>query len=211
MTLPLDQLLATLSDLLPVIAAACCYRRLNTILKLTAAYACLGTVSDAVQTVCFFLRVHNNYPVIHIYLLSSILLCGAIYYHAFNSRALKKVVGGVVAITFIISIINVIFIEHLFAYPSITNAVSGVMVIILSLLYFGMLLTEKDTGIEKQGFFWINAAMLFYFSITIFLFMLYKWLTPQQWSHYYVINSLTNIIANVLFTIGLLCKPHQTT
>jgi hypothetical protein len=57
--------------------------------------------------------------------------------------------------------------------------------------------------------FWINAGMLFYFAINIFVFMLFKRILSEHKVSLYVINNLSNIVANILFTVGLLCKPQN--
>jgi hypothetical protein len=43
------------------------------------------------------------------------------------------------------------------------------------------------------------------------LFMLIKHIPIEDQHNYYIINSITNIIANTLFSVGLLCQPQKTT
>jgi len=87
-----------------------------------------------------------------------------------------------------------------------------VLLICFSLAYFFQLLSRQEfVHIEKQGLFWINAGVLFYFSINIFLFMLFKRMITAHQEGYYMINNITNIIANILYSVGLLCKPQKTT
>ena len=103
-----------------------------------------------------------------------------------------------------------IFIEGINDYPSLSNTVLSILVTCFSLLYFYQLLTRQEfVHIEKQGLFWINAGMLFYFAINIFLFMLFKRILSEHQESLYMINNITNTIANVLFTVGLLCKPQN--
>ena len=109
-------------------------------------------------------------------------------------------------------VFNAIFIEGIWKYPSVSNTVLCVLLIIFSLIYFYEFLSRQEfTYIEKQGMFWINSGVLFYFAINIFLFMLYNDIKPTQRNDYYMMQSVTNIIANLLFSVGLLCKPQKTT
>jgi len=81
---------------------------------------------------------------------------------------------------------------------------------VLSLIYFYQLLSRQEfMYIEKQGLFWINSGVLFYYSITIFLFMLYNRINGEHRAYYYMMQSVTNIISNLLFSVGLLCKPQN--
>ena len=140
------------------------------------------------------------------------VICGAIYHTVLTNSLIKKIVIVLTVAVLCISVFSTIFVEHLFEYPSITNTALSIMVIVFSLLYFYQLLKKQElVHIEGVGFFWINSGMLFSFSLTIFFFMLYGKMTPQQWTQYFIINIITNIIANILFTIGLSCKPHKTT
>ena len=175
-------------------------------------FVCLGALSDAFQTAAFYLGIRNNYPVIHVYLFILMVICGAIYHTVLTNSLIKKIVIVLTVAVLCISVFSTIFVEHLFEYPSITNTALSIMVIVFSLLYFYQLLKKQElVHIEGVGFFWINSGMLFSFSLTIFFFMLYGKMTPQQWTQYFIINIITNIIANILFTIGLSCKPHKTT
>ena len=109
-------------------------------------------------------------------------------------------------------IFNVIFIEGMSIYPSVSNTVLCIFLILLSLVYFYQLLTRQEfTYIEKQGMFWINSGVLFYYAINIFLFMLFNKISDADKPNYYMMQWVTNIIANLLFSIGLLCKPQKTT
>jgi len=93
-----------------------------------------------------------------------------------------------------------------------SNTVLGVLVIFFSLAYFYQLLNRQEfIHIEKQGLFWINAGVLFYYSINLFLFMLLRKIIAAHLEDYFMIHIVTNIIANILFTVGLLCKPQKTT
>jgi hypothetical protein len=52
--------------------------------------------------------------------------------------------------------------------------------------------------------------VLFYFSVNIFLFMLFQRIVANHQEEYYVILHLTNITTNILFSVGLLCKPQKS-
>ena len=203
---------SVISDFFPVLAAFYYYKRLDLVLKIAAAFFVVSALSDGLQTVFMYAGIGNSNPVIHIYIIASIFLFGAIYFHAFFNPLTKKAVVLCSAIAVIIVLFNIFFNGGLLEYPSISNTVLSLLLILFSLLYFYQLLNRQEfIHIEKQALFWINASVLFYYSVTIFLFMLYKKLSIEQIGQYYIINSITNIIANILFTITLLCKPQKTT
>jgi len=202
---------STVSGLFPVLAALYNYKYLDKILKIAALFFLVSSLFDWVLE--FTKRVaHNNLPAIHLFIVVSIVFFAAIYYYAFFNRFLKRLTIILAIIALLLVIFNIIFIEGIWEYPSMSNTVLGVLVIFFSLAYFYQLLNRQEfIHIEKQGLFWINAGVLFYYSINLFLFMLLRKIIAAHLEDYFMIHIITNIIANILFTVGLLCKPQKTT
>jgi len=194
------------SGLFPVIAFLYNYRHLDKTFKIIAAFFIVAVLFDGI------LRLWgkgNNYPVIHVFVIINIIFFGVIYYKAFFIKEVKRLTIILSVIAFLIA---VYFTRDLYDYPSEGNTASSIVFIILSLIYFYQLLNRQEfVLIEKQGLFWFNAGVLFYFSINIFLFMLFPKIPKDQQASYYIINNITNIIANLLYTTGLLCQPQKTT
>ncbi|MDB5090421.1 MAG: hypothetical protein JWR09_4415 [Mucilaginibacter sp.] len=196
------------SGCFPVIAALYNYKHLDKILKIAAAFFLVSFLVDLGLFFSMQLVERNNYPVLHFFVLISIMFFVAIYYYAFFKTTLKKTIVVLGLIAILISIFNLVFVEGIWEYPSISNTILNVLLIFFSLAYFYQLLNKQEfIHIEKQGLFWINAGVLFYYAINIFLFMLFKQLLNTH-KEVYMINYITNIIANILFTVGLLCKPQ---
>jgi hypothetical protein len=200
------------SGIFPVLAALYNYKHLDKVLKIAAAFFIISFLCDLIQLITVIIGVRNNVPIIHLFIVLSILFWGAIYYHAFFKPFLKKIIIILSATALLIVTINIIFIEGIWEYPSISNTVLSVLLIFFSLAYFYELLNRQEfIHIEKQGLFWINAGVIFYFSLNIFLFMLFNRIISVHQQDYYMIHNIVNIIANILFSVGLLCKPQKTT
>lgn len=200
------------SDFLPVVAALYNYRRLDPVLRLMAIFCILSVIPDVVGLVISYLKLrhYNNLFLFHLFDMMAAIFFTLIYHRAFYKSIFKKMtlifgITGLAAMIF-----NVIFIENLSTYPSVSNTVLCIFLIILSLVYFYQLLTRQEfTYIEKQGMFWINSGVLFYFAINIFLFMLFNKISAADKPNYYMVQSVTNIIANLIYSVGLLCKPQN--
>jgi hypothetical protein len=201
-------IISSASGLLPVIAFFYNYRNLDKILKIVGAYFIIAAIFDAILRICPYMGVQNNLPIVHIFVIINIAFFGLIYYQAFFNREIKMLTLVLIIGALIIAIY---FTKNLHAYPSESNTASSIVFIVLSLIYFYQLLNRQEfIHIEKQGLFWFNAGVLFYFSINIFLFMLFNKIPVAQQPSYFIINNITNIIANLLYTTGLLCKPQRT-
>ncbi|MDB4921274.1 hypothetical protein [Mucilaginibacter sp.] len=198
-----------ISGCLPVIAALYNYKNLDKVLRIAAAFFLVSFLVDLGLFLTMNLIVRNNYPILRIFILISMLFFTAIYYYAFIKTTLQKTIVILGLTAFLISIFNLFFVEGIWEYPSIANTILSVLLICFSLAYFYQLLNRQEfIHIEKQGLFWVNAGVLFYYAINTFLFMLFKQLLNTHQEGYYMINNVTNIIANILFTVGLLCKPQ---
>ncbi len=166
---------STISGVFPVIAALFNYKHLNKVLKIASAFFVVSVLFDVVLELTKKMALGNNLPVIHLFVVISILFFTAIYYHAFFRPAYKRTIVVVFsALALFIVLINMFLNEGIWDYPSVSNTVLSVLLIIFSLAYFYQLLNRQEfIHIEKQGLFWINAGVLFYYSINIFLFMLF--------------------------------------
>ncbi len=207
--------ISIVSGFLPVIAALYNYRHLDDILKIVAAYLVVSVLVDCGLDIASssYFHVVNNYPALHIFIIITLLFFSVIYYKAFFNPVFKKITVVISVLTFLLLIATLIFVEGLRAYATIANTLLGVPLIIFSLAYFYQLLTRQEfIHIEKQGLFWINAGILLYYTINIFLFMLFDRMTSDHKLAYYaMINNSSNIISNILFTVGFLCKQQKTT
>ncbi|MDN3550985.1 hypothetical protein [Mucilaginibacter aquaedulcis] len=201
---------STVSGVFPVLASLYNYRNFDNVLKIVAVFFLIESLFDPIMWMLPELwGVSNNMPLIHINIIVTVLFFTVIYYRLFLKQILKMVTIALSAITLIITFY---YNFNMLEYPSVSRTTEGIMMIILSLLYFYQLLNpEKFVDIEKQGLFWINAGVLIYFSVNMFLFMIFTRIPIADRHNYYIINSVTNIIANILFSVGLLCKPQKTT
>jgi hypothetical protein len=203
--------ISVVSGVLPVFAALYNYRHLNNVLKIAALYFLISTMFDWGEEIASNYHVTNNFPAIHAIIIISLLFYTIIYYKAFSSLLLKRMVFILSSLGFLVLIVSTIFFEGFMDYPSISNTVLSVVAIVFSLVYFYQLLTRQEfVHIEKQGLFWINAGVLLYFATNVFLFMLFAQILKNHKEDFYMIHTVTNIIANILFTVGLLCKPQKT-
>jgi hypothetical protein len=205
---------SVISGFFPLLAALYNYRQLDTVLKIMALFCLLSVIPDTIGLVTAYilkLRSFNNLFLMHLYDMMAVIFFTVIYFKVFYKSILKKITLILGTASLLLMLSNSIFIEGMLVYPSISNTVLSMFLIVLSLIYFYQLLSRQEfMYIEKQGLFWINSGVLFYYSITIFLFMLYNEIHEHR-AYYYMMQSVTNIIANLLYSVGLLCKPQKTT
>lgn len=199
--------LSSVSGLLPVIAFIYNYRHLDKVSRIIGIYFIVAALFDAILRLLPEAGIDNNIAVIHVFVIVNIAFFGVIYYRAFfikSFQALAIILSGMSLA------VALYFTKDMQIYPSWPNTASSIVFIVLALLYFYELLTRQEfVHIEKQGLFWFNAGVLFYSSINIFLFMLINRIPVEERPSYFIINNITNIIANLLYTTALLCQPQK--
>ncbi len=202
-------LASTISGFFPVVVALFNYRHLDKVLRIAALFFLIASVFDPAMWLLANSGSKNTMWLLHLNVLVSLFFYTVIYHKLFAKAIYKKITIVLAVITLFIMML---FNRSLDEYPSVSNTALSVQMIMLSLLYFSQLLNPlKYVDIEKQGLFWINAGVLFYSSVNIFLFMIFTQIPVEDQHNYYIINSITNIIANILFSVGLFCKPQKTT
>lgn len=204
--------ISALSALLPILAAARNFRNLDGILRTAAAFFLIAAFFELALIFTIRAEIPNNMPMLHLFIAISVSFFSRIYYRAFSTPLLRTVVMVLGTAAFLLVLVNASFLQGIWIYPSLSNTVQSIIMITFSLLYFYQIFTRQEyIHIEKQGLFWINSGVLIYFSINIFLFMLFNLVIANQRQELYAIHSVTNIISNILYAIGLLCKPQKTT
>jgi len=201
------------SVLLPIIAAIINYRHLTPILKLAAILFTVAFLVDFLSYLYYLgyikLSNNNNQPFFHLSIIINIIFYSIIYYRSFYKNQLKKftLILGILALSLVLFFTIK---DSIWKYPSWGNTVLCIYMIIVSLLYFYQILDQQEfIHVEEQPLFWISSGVLIYSSFNIFLYMLYDKLKDPMTS--YTIHRITDIITNLLFATGLLCKARKTT
>ncbi|MGZ3777111.1 MAG: hypothetical protein ACXVB0_24605 [Mucilaginibacter sp.] len=195
------------SGFLPVLAFIFNYGWLDRIARIIGTFLIVAFVFDIALEILPMLGFINNSPVVHLFVIVNIIFFGIIYYEAF---VIKKIKTLSIVLSLLALAVGVYFTKNILLFPSEANTASCVVFIVLSLIYFYQLLNRQEfVHIDKQGLFWFNAGVLFYSSINIFLFMLFNKIPADDLPTYFVINNITNIIANLLYTTALLCRPQK--
>ncbi|MGN6396589.1 MAG: hypothetical protein ACTHMI_13555 [Mucilaginibacter sp.] len=202
--------LSLFSGLFPVIAAIYRYRTLSSVLRLMAIFFFISALVDTLLLITPRIGILNNAPLIHGFTVVIVIFFGIVYYRSFYIPSLKKITLGACILAFA-GIIYGLIIEGIMSFPSFANSFLSVVFTLLSLLYFYQLLNAKEfVHIESQPMFWINSAVLFYFGINIFLFMLFDKFFSHSTDDVWIIHDLTNVFANIFYSIGLLCQNRRT-
>ena len=100
--------------------------------------------------------------------------------------------GGLIAAGFMIS-------KYGFDYPAnadIAKVVSNIMIICLS--GFTLIREIKKTSTQNR-FLWVDASIFFYYSVSVFIFIIQHQIVNLSENSYYLLFSVNNIFSSILY------------
>lgn len=201
----LISIVAWLSTLLPPFQFIRSKGRKLPILKLISLLCLLSFLFDLAS---YFLgsKGVNTYPIGNASMLVQAIILLLIYQDALKiSKTLTLLSGFGYGCFFVV---NYFWIQTPFLINSYSIAVSSILFIFLSLLYFRVLLKElPETFVHRIPMVWINIAVLIYYSGNLFLFMLYNYLMSGVW----LLHNILVLVMNILFFVSIWQSQRKTT
>lgn len=137
----------------------------------------------------------------------------AVFYSRIFSNKMFSITSFIFVGSFICIMLWQAFTDHLNLMHSFFNAAEGLILIGLSFgLFIFIIRSDITLNLTREPFFWINTAVLVYFSGNLILFLFMKFLTLQQLGNLWgpIHNSL-NIIYNVLLIRAFWQLPKPRT
>ncbi len=135
-----------------------------------------------------------------------------IFYKAFETKKLRKMVYASFIIYMIFFFCDIIFINGLFFYNSYSYCLGCILIILCCLLYFMWLFTsEMLVNYFKIPMFWIATGLMFFYAGNIVLSSLMGSIIDHSLDFiFYPISIILSIILYGALSIGFLCnKPWK--
>ncbi len=146
----------------------------------------------------------NNLPLLHLYTIGEFLLFALLYrkMHLFKNWADKKF-WIFVSVALALIVLNSIFIQNIYEFNSYAKTMVQLILMGFAFGYFYQLQEKKE---ETESLNWVNAAVLIYYSGSLFIFMFGNYFLdkePKTHLIFWVINVLLNLIFQILVFIGI--------
>jgi hypothetical protein len=176
----------------------------DTVLKVLFAYLIICAITEAT---CYILAINKmyNYSVRHIFTFLECTSISVIYFLHFQIRKTRTFIVGFY-LTFVILSLIVMVIRKGYNKPD--NILSSYEACLFIGLSFYFLLKEiNDRSVPRlyeYYFFWLNAAILFYFGVSFFVFLF--WVAIEKsifYSFFKIFSLIVNITYNILLAISV--------
>jgi len=213
-----DSVLRTISEisqmsiLLPILLVCFGLRKWKGIFKIVAILiVCSGIISFIAYR--YYVNAENNMFLLHGYTIIEYGLWTAIYYHVFHTKMQRKLLIGLLLVFTTFSITNTVLWQPLTVYNSYSRSAEGFLLMCFSIAWFYKVFSEgRIAKLEAFPFFWINAAVLLYFSGAFLLFVSNNFmlaLARKQLLEAWALHGIFLILHYTFISIGLWLKLRK--
>ncbi len=169
-------------------------------------YLILAASTQLVSFITWKMKL-NNLPILHLYTVLEFLIL-LTYYWVLLKGFLNKSAFFILIILFpILEILSILFVENIYQYNNLSRSVEALLLIFFSICWFVKIVAEDDDfRSQYQGFNYINAGFLLYFSGAITLFACSSFVNEMSVNlkmNIWTIHTLLAVQLYILISIGL--------
>jgi hypothetical protein len=167
--------LNALTNLIAFIVGIFYYKYFTKEIKTVFYFVVFGVLTESYMRLHQYYIMKNTMPVGYFYFPVAILIAGIFYVQVLKDF-LKPVYIYIIIILYeIYCIINPLFIQSWFEYPSVEGSIGSIIIFLFSIAYFTKIMVEaKLVKLSKEPLVWINTAFLIYYTGNFFYHSLYN-------------------------------------
>jgi hypothetical protein len=203
--------LSAISILIPLVTGIVNFKKFSRTLK---AFFLFFIFSFFIEIITGYLNKHgkNNLWLINIYLVIEFSVFS--YFTALFSKAawLINLNYALVALFLLLWIFSTVFFYGLLRLNNLCFTLASLILFIMSAFTLFRISTETDANLFVDPIFWIVSSIFIYFSANLFIFCLSDLILDEKsliMHKAWIIHSFWNIVANILFSIGFLCRYRK--
>ena len=155
----------------------------------------------------------NNTIYYNFFSIFSLIFYSYFIYHLLTSRTIKTIIIVAAIIWPVIALINLIFVQGLHQFNTMTYAISSMLIIIFCVCFFFELFKKSEAlNLKRNPGFWFVTGLLFFNACTLPLLGLANYIyqfSPVLINNFATILTILNILLYVLFTIAFLCRKSN--
>lgn len=197
----------------PILITSCyaliTFRKQQTILKVFSCFLFLSYLVQFASLLFWFNRM-NNMPLLHAYVGIGFLMLAVFYKKVLEGFINGAVIYSVAIAFFILSLLNTLFLQSVFAFNSYALTLESVLLIIFSLTTY-ILLLDKTVKEKRKSLVssinWINSGIFIYYvsNLLIFYFSGYfsRYFSLEFNRYTWVVHSFFSVVMYTFFFIGL--------
>jgi len=193
--------------LLPFVIGWVNYRAFDRSLRILFFFVVYGTVNEVISLILrSVVHLQNTMPVSNLYYMMEFIFLGLFFREVLKERFHQAIFVVIIFLFEAASIINLLFFQTIYEYPSAMQAVSKIILISFTLLLFYKIMDEaRIQNLWKEPLVYINVSVLIYYSGNLFFSIMFNLILEysrafSKITTYYL--SILNAIFYVLIALG---------
>lgn len=195
-----------LFDLLPIVVSLYLLVLSKRIGKLIWVILFYNFCSLLNNTIINYSNYHHISYFFYLYLFTIVeYSCFAIFiYSVIQNKYLKKSLIAC-SVLFICFCLFNIFFQPKYSFDSLQTSIEALILLIFCILFLFEQINKPEVVFIYSSYkFWVITGILIYLACTFFLFVFAASLPQKEADQYWFINSYSNILRNIFFTIAIL-------
>ena len=185
-----------------------CLKKSKTELKVIFFYILIAFVFDLFTTDVAY-GIKNIWKLMPIFTIVEYLLFSGFVWLSLTNAILKKVIVFISLLFVVFALVNYVHANKTDFY-SIPSSVENILVITYCIMYmFEQISKPQISFIYSSPNFWVVLGLFIYTSSTLFLFITTSSLSGDEQNKYWIINNISNIISNILFSIAFIANSYK--
>ncbi|MGH1519360.1 hypothetical protein [Chryseobacterium sp. JK1] len=140
----------------------------------------------------YVLRLNDTSFLYPLYIAGEFFLLTSLFIRKLNWPSYIQVISAVTAVGFMIM-------KYGFNWPENADIAKGISNIIIICLSGYTLISEIKNASTQERFLWVDASIFFYYSVSVFIFILQHQIANLSENDYYTIFSANNILSSILY------------
>jgi hypothetical protein len=142
------------------------------------------------------------------------LFLGLFYREVFRDFVRTKIIHTAIFLFELYAIVNVLFLQSIFEYPSLLNAIYNMLFLLASIVFFYKTMIEaKIKNLCNEPLVWFNSAILIYYAGSLFYSVLFNLILEYsiEFSRLIVLYfAVLNALFYLFIAIGFIKIPTAT-
>jgi hypothetical protein len=182
------------------------YKNFSKEIKIVFYFVALGVFTEIFSRSYKIFVTQNTGPIGHFYFPMAFFIMGMFYLVTLKDFIKSRYIMILIILFEIFSIINVLFIQDLYEFPSVTGSVGAIIMFLFSVLFFTKVMTEaKILKLSKEPLIWINSAVLIYYTGNFIFYVLLNYANKHS-REFAILTakffSYVNLLFYLLIAIG---------
>lgn len=197
-----------LTNLIAFIVGLIYYKYFSKEIKVVFLFVTFGVFTEVFTKIYKHFWMQNTGPIAHFYFSGAFFIMGMFFLMTLKDFIKPVYILSLIILFEVFSLINVLFIQDLFKFPSLTGSIGAMILFLLSVAFFTKVMTEaKILKLSEEPLIWINSAVLIYYTGNFIFYALLNY--ADNYSREFALLtakffSYVNLLFYLLITIGFL-------